>query len=227
MNIPVFINSMRLGGHARGNKWWTLGNTITAVGAWAAKGAASQADSYINLANPGTSNLTTPNAPTWDTSDGWTFGGSPAHLRSTIQSYVTYTYVVRFTTSDTTPEITLCGVWNQAGQGISLTPVYYSSRHFFRMGNGGGSIGSVLTGNTMGLAGNNSFVNGANESTLTITVNPSANPVYIGSVNSSATPGASGTASNHFIGKIQAVAFYDFALSNGQMAALHTEMMAL
>lgn len=61
--------------------WWSVAGQ-TCLAAYQAKGAASQAASYANLADPGTYDCTTIAAPTWDGSTGWTFNGTSQWLRT-------------------------------------------------------------------------------------------------------------------------------------------------
>lgn len=62
------------GGAAAGGNWW---NYTGVVAAYDAKNAASQAASYVNLANPGTYDCTVASGtPSWANGTGWTFDGS-------------------------------------------------------------------------------------------------------------------------------------------------------
>lgn len=58
--------------------WYLAGGVAkaTCLAAYQAIGAASLAESYVNLANPGTYNLSGGVAPTWAAETGWTFDGS-------------------------------------------------------------------------------------------------------------------------------------------------------
>lgn len=60
---------------AGGGNWWEIAGQ-TCVAAYAAKGAADLAASYVNLANPGTDDLTQVVAPTFNTTTGWTFAAN-------------------------------------------------------------------------------------------------------------------------------------------------------
>lgn len=56
--------------------WWDCGETIAAgsggcLGAWQAVGAVSKAASYVNIADPGTNDLTPINPPEWSPVSGW------------------------------------------------------------------------------------------------------------------------------------------------------------
>lgn len=76
---------------ARGSVGMPLGNSPVSFGAaswyedavlaYAAKGAASQAESYVNLVTPGTYNANPIVAPTWDSS-GWLFNGTTQWLNT-------------------------------------------------------------------------------------------------------------------------------------------------
>lgn len=78
---------------------WYLSGGISAancIAAYQAKAVADQAASYVNLANPGTYNLTTTAAPTWDTVTGWTFDGATQFLKTGITPTSTYSMIARF-----------------------------------------------------------------------------------------------------------------------------------
>ncbi len=62
--------------------WWLAGGISAAscVAAYQAIGAASLADSYVNLANPGTYDAAPGVAPSWAAASGWSFNGSSTYL---------------------------------------------------------------------------------------------------------------------------------------------------
>jgi len=63
--------------------WWltdTINNADDVLFAYQAVGAASYADSLVNLSNPGTNDLTTLSAPDWSASRGWIFDGVSEYL---------------------------------------------------------------------------------------------------------------------------------------------------
>ena len=87
-------------GGAAAVPWWLYGG-VTPFAAYAPKGAASLADSYINLANPGTYDASPAiTAPTFSTATGWTMLNSPlytgANNAASIVPAVGWTILVKF-----------------------------------------------------------------------------------------------------------------------------------
>lgn len=58
-------------------------------------GAASLADSYVNLSNPGTNDATPGTAPTWAAGTGWTFDGATTYLETGLTPASDWTILVR------------------------------------------------------------------------------------------------------------------------------------
>ena len=82
--------------------WYLAGGVSAAncIAAWQPKGAASLAASYVNLANPGTYNLTGTTPPTWNASDGWICADSGKKLSvNSISLGTTLTVVARIVPS--------------------------------------------------------------------------------------------------------------------------------
>jgi hypothetical protein len=80
--------------------WWLNGGILPAdcIGAYQAIGAASYAASLVNLANPGTYDLTAPvGTPVWNTTDGWIGGGIAVdtHLETGINPHHDWSVIVR------------------------------------------------------------------------------------------------------------------------------------
>lgn len=68
--------------------WYLAGDIApeNCVAAYQAVGAESQAASYVNLANPGTHNLTATGAIAWGADTGWDWTGTGQYLTSTVSS---------------------------------------------------------------------------------------------------------------------------------------------
>jgi len=82
---------------AAGGGWWDLNGTITScVAAYQPKGAASYADSLINLASPGTNNAVEGVAPQWDSTNGWKGTGS-SYLYVPVTPLSSWTIAITFT----------------------------------------------------------------------------------------------------------------------------------
>jgi hypothetical protein len=77
--------------------WWLNGGILVAdcVGAYQAIGAASYNASLVNLANPGTYDLTEPlSAVGWNATDGWV-GDGTNYLETGINPYLDWSIIVR------------------------------------------------------------------------------------------------------------------------------------
>ena len=81
-----------------GGEWWDF---VGVVGAYAAKGAASQAASYVNLSDPGTKDLSVGVAPAWSSGSGWTTNGSTHYLDTGIVIDDGWAVVIRVANSET------------------------------------------------------------------------------------------------------------------------------
>lgn len=199
--------------------WWTLGGTVTAVGAWAGKGAASQAASYINLANPGTYNLTTSSAPTWSTATGWTSDGTK-WLDTVVTNGTNWSGMVRVGT------VTAWGSAFAAYDGTNgfIMGSHYQSRRIYYNGDTGNrppAGNDTSSDATYGVRGLYPYYNGVLD-----VASPAGNnaactysPYLLGQHGSSFSSGLTG--------EVVAAVLYNSVLSNAQMAALHTAMMAL
>jgi len=79
--------------------WWLAGgiDPDDCIAAYQPKGAASYAASKVNLANPGTYDLTNGNDPSWSADNGWTFDGVNDHLYETTYepTNTPFTVIVR------------------------------------------------------------------------------------------------------------------------------------
>lgn len=78
--------------------WYNATGDITScIAYYQSRGAASYADSLVNLANPGTYDLSEGTAPPWDAMRGWKFDNA---LQSYLQTGITpesdFSYVVKF-----------------------------------------------------------------------------------------------------------------------------------
>ena len=92
-------------------EWWNLDGIITPANCLAAyqpKGAASYTDSLINLANPGTYDLTELAAPSsWDSINGWDGNGTDTELKTGIlvDSDGEWSIICRFTGAVTSNDL--------------------------------------------------------------------------------------------------------------------------
>jgi hypothetical protein len=200
--------------------WWEAGGATGCVAAYQPKGAADLAASYVNLANPGTNNASEGDAPTFNTATGWTFDGvSDGLVTGITPTGQDYTGIVQFT------DASGAGRWIFGAIGaqfFGIQPiddqgspnVAYLNGSFLR-------VNPSLTAGNLAIAGNQGYRDGvADGGTVSAGAGAHAG-IYIGCVNNGG-PGGS-----HLACKIQALAFFNNALTSGQVAAVAAAMAAL
>lgn len=210
--------------------WYLSGNVPSAncVAAYRAIGATNLAESYINLANPGTYNLTAVFAPTFNKNVGWTFSsGQGQYLNTNLAPPLnpnTWSMLVRF--SGATVSCNIAGINNDL---IGPNQKFYIGvnnnisfdNRFFKSA----TVKSVAPNIQSGVLGfsSSAFVNGVNGGALTIT-NYAGNAlnIFIGGTNR-----GFGSIDSYFVGNIQAVSIYNISLTDGQMASISNSMAAL
>ena len=203
--------------------WWDLNGAITScVAAYQPKGAADYAASKVNLANPGTNDLTTTDAPTWNATDGWIFNGSKFLDTAIVPAAANWSMIVRFS-NGSTGTYTAVGMWQETiGNRFYLRPQHFSANHIYGYGSAANFVSGALTSGVMAMAGVKSYLNGSPEADGSGTWSAGTNwSIYIGGSHNNA-----GLAYG-FIGYIQAVAIYNAQISAANVAALTTAMAAL
>ena len=200
------------GGGAAGN-WWEAGGASGVVAAYTAKGAASLAASYVNVANPGTFDAAPGVAPTWNVATGWTFDGASRYLTTGITVTQAYTLAVAFTGAPSAVQVIL-------GHFGALYNRLLPNRLSQGVGYGQTYVLPGLTSGVLVLAGANGYRNGVSE-TGAADIGSGTNSPYIGAQNSAGSPGA------YYGGSVQAVAIYNNVLTAPQVAALSTAMAAI
>ena len=201
--------------------WYLTGGISSSdcVAAYQPIGADDLADSYINLANPGTYNAAPGTAPSWGSTDGWTFDGSTQYLTTGIVPASGWSMIVRYSNIAAGSYAgTLLGTYKanarfELGYNISTT-VYYMSGQFVSV-----NTGTRIVSGVQAVAGQQGYRNG------------SADGGAIGAWTDSNPPailiGDRGGASDKLEGKIQAVAIYSATLTSTQVGLLTTAMNAL
>lgn len=199
--------------------WYLSGNVVlvNCIAAYQAKGAASLAASYVNLANPGTYNATPGVAPTWDAADGWILNGSQ-YLTTGIIPASGHSVIVQFDLSNGGG--TICGQYSP-GARLDIWPndeggVFYGS------GNGGSNVPPPLLTGNLCIAGQQGYRNGVADGASTPNwTSTTAYDIYIGCSHRASGP-------IYFVtGKIKALAIYNVTLSAPQVLAISTAMAAL
>ena len=213
-----------LGVTAAAAKWYLAGgiSASACVGAYQAKGAASLAASYTNLANPGSHDLTLGTAPAWDATNGWK-GGSSAYLKTDITptgAAGTWSAAVRFSNGGGGYEC-LLGCWSAGA----------TNRFGFQLANYAGKVEisnyslknwiHTKTSGAFVIAGTALYVDGALDPLVLGGGSSPGVPVYILALNNNGSP------SSYTTSYIQALALYNTTLSAAQVAAVTTAMNAL
>lgn len=202
--------------------WYTAAGGTTCVAAYNAVGAASLSNSYVNLANPGTNDLTVGgSAPTWSYGTGWTFTSSK-YLITGVVPASGYSILVRFSAGTFSGAQRICGAKNtDSNPRFEIIPNFGGASYYFAGSNTSPSGG--LSSGVTGIAGQQGYKNGsAHGGTIgawsgSITYGIHINGTNNGGSNSSATVDA----------VIQAVAIYSGTLSGADVATITTAMLAL
>ena len=104
--------------------WWEVAGK-TCVAAYQPKGAASYAASKVNLANPGTYNVTSGlGDPTWGATDGWQFNGTQ-WLQTGVTATNSLTWLIRYANHGATTMGGIFGVEDTGNAQIVMYPNLY------------------------------------------------------------------------------------------------------
>lgn len=200
--------------------WWLSGGIAAAncIAAYQAKGAASIDASYINLATPGTYNLTLGKAPAFDTTTGWTFNGSDTWLSTGVifVNNQTWSLLIRIDSFITTLRavgLSRTGASCDFGFYIDNTSTYYY--------NGGFGKYAQKTSGVLAVAGNTAYYNGISQGSISSGSGTASVGFPIGAMDDD------GSRSLWLNGTVQAVAIYNAILTEPQVAAVTTAMAAL
>lgn len=205
--------------------WWLVAGK-TCVAAYQAKGAASLAASYINLANPGTYDAAPGVAPTWDAATGWTFNGTTQYLDTAVVPANGFSALARFSNRGNLGPMwgtadfddgTRFGCAAESGNESWNVQTYLAGRAYQNWG-----YGQHLVAGTIAVAGQYGYVNGAVSGTeIPGWTAPATQPIWI-------CRGGNGVwATQYGMYYIQAVAIYSATLTAGEVAAVSAAMAAL
>lgn len=211
---------------AADNKWWLAGGIAAAncVAAYQPKGAANLAASYVNLTGNTTYNLTTGDAPTFDTSYGWYFGGSDWLKTAVIpENDLTWSMIIRLSeVSRAAAGKCAAGTYATGYANSFLIMAVGGSTNTTYFANGSGKqITNTATDFVAAVTPTGVFLNGTKTANMFTTNSQAFGQIYIGAQNELAAAG------DKYIGKMQAVAIYDAPLTDAQVTALTTAMNAL
>jgi hypothetical protein len=205
------------------DSWWLAGgiSASNAVAVYQPVGADDLADSYVNLANPGTYDATPGVAPTWDAVNGWTFNGTTQYLDSGVVPASGWSMIVRFSDVSLPATCWMIGVDSADNARFYLSPTFTAKRLY---GSGGLKlVSSAVESGIMAISGQQPYFNGLTDGSTTDAWDTTqTNSIFIGCLHE--TDGDP----NFFLnGKIQAVAIYNTTLTPAQVAAVTAGMQAL
>lgn len=202
--------------------WWTAGGASGIVAAYQPVAASSLANSYVNLANPGTYDAAPGVAPTWAYGTGWTFNGSTQYLTTGVvpASDQTWSALVRFTGGAQNTGALFGVVSATSSRYFVIWPDWTDNKIYYN--NGGATLGVTpgMNSGVAGFAGNKGYRDGiADPGTNSAGSGTITGGVYIGRLNY--------TTPYYWLGNIQALAIYSGTLTAAQMLAVTTAMNAL
>jgi len=213
---------------AAGGGWWDDNGAISGcVAAYQAVGVADYATSKVNLANPGTYNITEGKAPAWDTDNGWKFDGSTNsyYLKTgVIPSSLTWTAIIRY--SDFVSELAYAAIYY--AQTTGPTKGFGIQKTNFRFANGGrvavAGLDTFPSSAVFAVANRSIYRDGALlASNIPEDDGVPNTDVYLGVANQNGGPDGA----TYIKAYIKAVSFYDNELTLAQIATETTAMNAL
>lgn len=202
--------------------WWDVAGQ-TCVAAYAPKGAASLAASYVNLTGNATYNAAPGVAPTLD-ADGWVFNGSTQYLNTGIAiNSAGWSAIVRYSNATDSGDRCAIGAIG-ASEGarfylsVSTTPA--ATRYYGYAALYGPGVALSASG-VMALCAGAMYFDGASDGAISSTWSGTSAALRIGCRNNN------GSNIWYYNAKIQALAVYSTTLSAGDVATLTTAMNAL
>lgn len=203
------------GSVAGSSNWWEVAGK-TCVAAYQAVGAASYADSLVDLSGSG-NDATEGVAPSWDALTGWTFNGS-AYLNTPVVASATNLVSVAMRYSDTSsPSGAAIG---RTGSDRNLRVyVNFSSQtfHSYSSGQDNSKFSGALSAAVIVMTPNAVYQDGAERATFVGSLPANSNTISIA---------RDGGASN-FNGNIQAISVYSDTLTADEVATVTAAMQAL
>lgn len=193
--------------------WYTGAGAVPAancIGAYRARGAASQAASYVNLANPGVYDLTVPSsAPTWNTATGWSGDGTQWFSTgiNPAGTNKTYSAIFKYKNATTTGTRGLFGY--HVGLNDSFQVAFQSGTHHVFSSGYVNDTHTPLGHGTIYIAGNQFSWSGLWGSTI-----PAGSALASGNIL------LMSNGEDPFIGDVIAFAVYDIALTADQISAI-------
>lgn len=229
MATPVYVMSGSLGDGVAptpptpptpSDDWWLAGGVSAdnAIAVYQPVGATNLANSYINLANPGTFDAAPGVAPTWSSCFGWTGDGATQYLATGVIPDDGWSMLV--SVSNLASGDALAGSETDTTTRLFLTG---STGSLFIYGQGSLVItGSATPDAVYGVAGQQGYLDGAADGGA---IGPwsgtNTHEILILAINDAGSP------INHGAENVLAVAIYDTTLTLAQVVAITAEMQAL
>ena len=208
-----------------GAPWYLSGGVAAAncLAAYKAIGAADIATSYVNLAKPGTYDLTTSDAPTFAAATGWTFNGTSQFLDTGVVPATGYSVQIRFTDCENVTNASMFGQVKTNANFYLVPPGDGGGNVKYYSGRGVAAAPQMLSG-IMGMAGQQGYRNGVPDgAAMASWLDTATLSCYIGAYNTAGGPNWLYVPTS----KIQACAIYNTILTDAQMLAVSNAMAAL
>lgn len=216
-----FASPIAAPGGAAAVPWYLSGGVSAAscVAAYKAKGAASLAASYVNLANPGTNDAAPGVAPTFSAATGWTFNGTTQYLTTGLVPPNDQSWSMLAQISTAADSCWAVGASWAGGAGFILNHGPGVGTYY----NGGARqiLSSHATGN-LAIAGAQGYWNGsADGAAIPPAAGTNTYDIWIGALNNV------GSFYNDKGGNVIALAIYNALLTAPQVAAIAAAMAAI
>jgi hypothetical protein len=196
--------------------WWLVAGK-TCVAAYQPKGAASLANSYINLANPGTGNAAPGTPPTLD-ADGWVLNGIDQYLLTGYTPTATSSMLARFSNGASGGNRILIGTYKGAGSDFAVFQTTGGKTYYVSGNSLIASSVEALSG-VLGVAAKKGYRDGSPDGTIAGGAITVSSELFIGRNN--------GAVEYWCPCKIQAIVIYSDTLTDGEMATQSAKMAAL
>jgi len=202
-------------------EWWEPSGSFTCVAAYQAKGAASLAASYVNLANPGTYDAAPGTAPSFNTATGWTFNAELSQYLTTgiVRGDYNWSLIARF--SNASARSLVGSSYGSGGSSIEFyVDPYLSGARYYANGLWGGGEAAVTSG-VMAVGGLKRYLDGSPDGAdLTARAGDAVRAITIGRIQRDSF-------TSYYTGNIEAVAIYSTTLDATQIAQVTTRMNTL
>lgn len=196
--------------------WWLSGGLAAAdcAAAYLAKGVASLATSYVNLANPGTYNLSVYSTAPSLVATGWQVSAADrtALVATGLTTAVALTVLIRYTNVASNGVL----IAEDSYGALDIWPKFNTTRRYRRGGES--TISTTPSSGIIGFAGNDAIYNGSKLATIPAGTVPSGNLLLCGKPYAGGSP--DGTI-------VQCAVAYRRILSEAEYSAVSTAMAAL